>query len=344
MNLTTVARAPISAVAAALRTGLVAAVTLAVLLVAPQAAEAELSAWFTFSPETPSTYEQVVFTAASTEPGETQRWDLSGNRVCDDASGPSAQRSFLGAGVYSVTLCVSNGTDEATTTRKVTVMNRPPVAAFTYAPSAPLAGDTVSLTSISADPDGPITSQAWDLDNDGVFDDAYGATALLSLPLAGSFPVRLQVTDRDGADSVALTTITVGERPPDAITPFPVVSMVSVVSAEGTRLEQLVISAPEGARIRIRCRGHGCPFQRLTRMATVTRPATRVQALVSKRVRIRAFARHTLRPGAVVQIWVTKRGEIGKYTRFRIRKGKPPNRADRCLPPGARRPMRCPGS
>jgi hypothetical protein len=318
---------------------------LAVLLVAPHAAHANPIASFTFSPQFPLTGEDVTFTSESTGVVEPQRWDLDGDRVCDDATGPTAHRSFATAGTYLVTLCVSDGNGQSGSQGlNVPVQNRPPVAAFTYAPSAPLAGDTVSLTSISADPDGPITSQAWDLNNDGVFDDAYGATALLSLPLAGSFPVRLRVTDRDGADSVAVTTITVGERPPDAITPFPVVSMVSVVSAEGTRLEQLVISAPDGARIRIRCRGHGCPFQRLTRMATVTRPATRVQALVSKRVRIRAFARHTLRPGAVVQIWVTKRGEIGKYTRFRIRKGKPPSRADRCLPPGARRPMRCPAS
>ena len=316
-----------------MRTALLAAV---LALLPAQAVSANPVASFTFSPASPMTGEMVSFTSQSSGVDQPERWDLDGDRICDDASGPTARRSYPTAGTYLVTLCVSDSSGQtASQALNVPVGNRPPVAAFTYAPGAPLSGDTLSLTSISADPDGPITSQAWDLDGDGVFDDATGSTASLAFPLAGRFPVALRVTDRDGAATMAFATIPVAQRPPDAITPFPVVSMVSSISSEGTRLEQLVIRAPDGARVKIRCRGGGCPFHRLTRMA-------KVEALASKVIRIRRFARHRLRPGAVVQIWVTKRGEIGKYTRFRIRSGKPPARADRCLMPGVKRPVRCP--
>ena len=44
----------------------------------------------------------------------------------------------------------------------------------------------------------------------------------------------------------------------------------------------------------------------------------------------------------IVRVFVTKPGTIGKYTRIRIRGGKPPARADRCLPPSSWTPMKCP--
>ena len=172
-------------------------------------------------------------------------------------------------------------------------------------------------------------SQDWDLDGDGAFDDAHGPTASASFTAAGPHPVGLLVSDRDGAAGVAQVTISVRARPPAAIAPFPVVRIVGSFGALGIRIEQLVITAPEGARVEIRCRGRGCPFRKLIR---APKPQT---------VRVRRFARRILRPGAVVQVWVTRPGEIGKYTRLRIRKGKRPTRVDRCLMPGSRRPTSC---
>jgi hypothetical protein len=343
--MTTVGRACISRIAAALRRGLAAAVISLLLLAAPQVARAVPLASFTYSPEAPFTNELVTFTSTSTGVVEPQRWGFDVDRSCNDATGPSVQRSFPTAGVYTVTLCGSDGAGkENYAVYDVTVQNRPPVAAFTFAPAAPLTGDSVALTSLSADSDGPITSQAWDLDGDGAFEDAQGPTASVSFPAAGTFTVRLMVGDRDGAANVAARTITVGERPPDAIAPFPIVSMVAKIGEQGTQVEQLLVKAPVGARVRIRCRGRGCPFHRLSRIARAAEASVSVKALAARIIRIRRFGRHTLRPGTVVQIWVTKRGEIGKYTRFLIRKGKPPSRVDRCVMPGAKRPVRCPGS
>jgi PKD repeat protein len=342
--MTTVGRALISGIAAALRLGLAAAAILLLVLAAPQVARAVPLVSFTYSPESPLTNDPVTFTSTSSGVVEPQRWGFDLDRNCDDAIGQIVQRSFPTAGVYTVTLCGDDGAGKRSfAVYDVTVGNRPPVAAFTLAPAAPLTGDIVMLTSISADSDGPITSQAWDLDGDGAFDDAQGPTASVSFGDPGTYTVRLMVGDRDGAANVAVRTITVGERPPEAIAPFPIVSMVAKIGEQGTQIEQLLVKAPAGAHVRIRCRGRGCPFHRLTRIARSTAASVSVKALAARIIRIRRFGRHTLRPGAVVQVWVTKHGEIGKYTRFLIRKGKPPSRVDRCVMPGSRRPSRCAG-
>ena len=310
-----------------------AALTLFLVCTAP-AAKADPVAQFSYSPATPLTNELVTFTSNST--GVTgQTWDLDGDRTCGDVTGPTAQWSFPIADVYSVTLCVRDASGQsASQTLRVTVGNRAPVAAFTYAPAAPLTGERIILSSTSGDPDGPIVAQGWDLDGDGAFDDGAGPTAELSFPTAGLYPVRLAVADRNGATAAAELQIQVREPPPEPLTPFPIVSMLAVVGDRGTMVRELVVRAPVGARIRVRCRGRGCPFRSFVRKAEAQARAARI-------VRIRRFGDHLLRPGTVIEIRVTKRGEIGKFTRFLIRKGKPPKRTDRCLPPGAKRPKRC---
>jgi PKD domain-containing protein len=315
------------------------AVALALLLslsfsfIAP-AARADPVAQFSYSPSSPLTGETVTFTSTSTGVS-AETWDLDGDRLCGDREGSTAQWAYAIPDVYKVTLCVGDGSGQsASQTLRITVRNRAPVASFTYAPATPLTGERIVLSSISADPDGPIVGQSWDLDGDGAFDDGTGPTAEWAFLSPGTHPVRLVVADRNGASSFAELPVVVHEPPPEPITPFPVVSMLAAVAKRGTTIEQLVVRAPAGAKIRVRCRGRSCPFRSFAMKAGVEAKASRI-------VRIRRFRRHLLRPGTVIEIRVTKRGEIGKFTRFLIRKGKPPKRTDRCLPPGANRPKRC---
>jgi hypothetical protein len=49
-----------------------------------------------------------------------------------------------------------------------------------------------------------------------------------------------------------------------------------------------------------------------------------------------------LRAGVVLEIRVSAANQIGKYTRLTIRKGKLPQRVDRCLSPGGAKTMACP--
>ncbi len=72
----------------------------------------------------------------------------------------------------------------------------------------------VTLTDTSTDPDGTIAARAWDLDDDGQYDDAGGASATRTFSAAGTFTVRLRVTDDDGAQATTSRQITVSAAPP----------------------------------------------------------------------------------------------------------------------------------
>ncbi|EMI53431.1 extracellular nuclease [Rhodopirellula sallentina SM41] len=100
-------------------------------------------------------------------------------------------------------------------------------------PYSDTVGGTITLSgSDSTDTDGTIAAYAWDLDNDGEFDDATGETTIYSATTAGTFTVGLQITDNDGAISTDTATITVSP----AITPGLVVTQsggATVVSESG---------------------------------------------------------------------------------------------------------------
>ncbi|HEX7184807.1 MAG TPA: Calx-beta domain-containing protein [Thermoanaerobaculia bacterium] len=66
----------------------------------------------------------------------------------------------------------------------------------------------------STDRDGTIVSYQWDLDADGAFDDATGATASRTFPDEGSFTVALQVTDNSGETDIDTATVTVRNAAP----------------------------------------------------------------------------------------------------------------------------------
>jgi hypothetical protein len=71
----------------------------------------------------------------------------------------------------------------------------------------------------SYDPDGTIIKYAWDLDNDGKFDDAVGATPTVSFTAPGIGNIHPKVTDNNGATDTDTTTLTITKQspPPDGI-------------------------------------------------------------------------------------------------------------------------------
>jgi hypothetical protein len=113
--------------------------------------------------------------------------------------------------------------------------------------------------------------------------------------------------------------------------PSAVVRLSGQVFERVTVIRLLTIKGPLGAIVRVRCVGRDCPVRSVRRRV-------RKAGLV----RFRIFER-SLRPGTRLVILVRRGAEIGKYTRFAIRAGERPLRTDRCLLPGQRRPVRCPG-
>ena len=227
----------------ALRPGFVAAAML--LALAPQGAPAAPLDLFSFSPAAPFTSEQVTF--ASTYNERHRIADMGPRRrpALRRRHGPDGQVVLLAGRRLCGHALHQRGASNATSTQRFTVQNRPPAAAITYAPLSPKSGDSVSLASTSADPDGPLVSQDWDLDGDGGFDDWSGPTASVTFSDAGNHQIGLRVTDRDGAASATAVTIAVQEPPVHALSPFPVVRIVGSFGTPGIRIEQLVITGAE---------------------------------------------------------------------------------------------------
>jgi len=96
--------------------------------------------------------------------------------------------------------------------------NAPPVAVATATPGSGSATLAVTFSgSGSTDPDaGDVLAYAWDLDDDGAYDDATGASASRTFTAPGSYTVRLRVTDLLGATSTASVGVNVDNDAPTA--------------------------------------------------------------------------------------------------------------------------------
>ena len=340
------------------------------------------TACFTQSPPAPQTGEPVTFDSGCSSDRDGTiagvSWDLNGDNVWHDLDDrgvrdqPTAVKTFDRPGTYTVQVGVADDDGRLDGfTQTVTVANRAPSAAFTVSPARPVAGDTVTLTSTATDADGTIARQTWDLDNDGQYDDATGATATWRPSAAGSYSVALRAEDDAGAAGTNAQAIVVGSRPvprpttpaggfdnsgpaappppppPPALPaqpapptlrlldPFPVVRMRGRTTPRGARLKLFSVRGPHGAIATVRCKGRSCPAKRLRRkIKTKSKRGART-------VRFKRLQRF-LRGGTVLRVTVRKRGMVGKYTRIRIRRIKVPVRVDRCVRPGSARPKPCP--
>jgi len=87
-------------------------------------------------------------------------------------------------------------------------INRPPTASIAVDEPSPLIGRRVRFTATAGDPDGPLTGLAWDLDDDGAFDDGEGPVADFAFVAAGDHVVRLEVRDNQHERHVFPTTVT----------------------------------------------------------------------------------------------------------------------------------------
>jgi PKD domain len=290
------------------------------------------SASFTVSPVSPLSLEPVTFTSTSTGDVSSVGWDLDNDGSFDDSTNTSATLSFPSAAVYTVRLrAYGYGGAYGDQVQPIRVFNRPPTATIAYFPAAPKAGDPLNLVALPEDSDGTVVSEEWDLDGDGVFE-ASGALVTHTFPTPGAYTVLLRVTDNDHAAVVASQVIRVDAKPPEFLSPFPLVRVSGKVTVAGARINRLVIEAPSGAKVKIRCHGGGCK----RRQQAKTAPSTGGPTFL----RFPQFERR-LRPHAVLEIFVTKPGTIGKYTRLTIRGGKRPLRYDLCIYPGAKRPRAC---
>jgi len=168
---------------------------------------------FTFSPEEPTTRDEIQFTDRSTDPeGELVSWfwdfgDGSGSRERNPT------HRYSEPGTYTVKLVVEDGgglsARKAKQIRVTKGVNRPPQADFAFSPEEPRAGETVQFIDKSIDEDGEVVKWEWDF-GDGDISTVQSPSHKYARP--GTYSVRLKVTDNEGASDTITKEIVVISR------------------------------------------------------------------------------------------------------------------------------------
>jgi hypothetical protein len=258
----------------------------------------------------------------------TCTWDLDGDGSFE-TPGCTANRTYARAGTFTVGLRVDDGLVTDTATKAITVANRQPVARFTIAPDAPLAGEAVGFDSgASSDPDGTIVARAWDLDGDGEFDDGSSPAAAFTFGTAGTHTVRRQVVDDNGAAAIASAEVEVapGATAPPVVAsaaPKPAVAPLKPLAAtlryafnrnatSATFTSLLVRHLPVGAAVKATCTGGGCAKRAFTAVAK------------SDSVSLKPLTGRKLKAGAVIAVKITMAGTTGRTITLTVRKGRDP--------------------
>jgi PKD repeat protein len=92
-----------------------------------------------------------------------------------------------------------------------------PFPSFVWGPTGPLSNQPVLFASTSTTIfDRNLSSQIWDLNGDGEFGDASGATVTWSFPTPGTYKVSLRVRDDRGDQADITEMVPVGNAPPVA--------------------------------------------------------------------------------------------------------------------------------
>ncbi len=110
--------------------------------------------------------------------------------------------------------------DQASTFNTLDAGNTAPTAAFGFAGGQGLSVVLDAAASFDPDPspevragDDGIAAYAWDLDGDGVYDDAYGQILTLNFDAPGDYAISLMVWDDDGATATTTDIVTVVANP-----------------------------------------------------------------------------------------------------------------------------------
>jgi subtilisin-like proprotein convertase family protein len=149
-------------------------------------------------------------------------WDLDGDGSFETDTGttPSAARAYPSKATVPVGLRVTDDSGHQGSVSLPLAVTHAPVADFSYTPSHPVTGDTITLDAgASSDADGAITGYTWDLDGNGSFERDGGAAATTTFVFSrpGIHTVRLRVADDTGAVSTEAVDVTVANRAPAAL-------------------------------------------------------------------------------------------------------------------------------
>lgn len=167
-----------------------------------------LLASFTFSPSSPLVAQSITFTASTTGGSApfSFSWSSTGASPAT-GSGSTFTTAYAVHGTYTMNLIVTDAKgNTASSSQSFFVHTLPLTASFTYTPSSPLAGQTVTFTGTASAGCSPYTV-AWDFGDNSVFSTAFQVNH--SYSSAGSYSVKMTVTDYCGTAITVTQTVTV---------------------------------------------------------------------------------------------------------------------------------------
>ena len=157
--------------------------------------------------------ESVTLDASASEDATAYRYDKFGDGGFGDwLDRASLDVTYDQEGTYEPQVQVRSADDRTDIascgTLTVESPNDGPTAEFTYSPTEPTTGETVSFDSTTSDPDGEIVGHEWRVDGEVVGDQP---SLEYAFPGPGEYTVSLTITDDDGATTTAERTVTVQE-------------------------------------------------------------------------------------------------------------------------------------
>ncbi len=170
------------------------------------------TAVFAFSPKTPQVGTPVVFDAVGSTavPGRRivgYNWNFGDGTLAD---GVAPVHAYTSAGQYVVTLSVTDDAGKKGVQSQTVSVSDParPTPAFTFSPTDPQPGDTVTFNAAASLPSSgrQIVSYTWDFGDGGT---ATGATASHVFASERTYTVTLTIVDDAGTKAVLAKTVTV---------------------------------------------------------------------------------------------------------------------------------------
>jgi hypothetical protein len=154
----------------------------------------------------------ISFTGTASDWGtdiDAYQWDWNNDGVYD-ATGASANHTWNNPGTYPVHLKVTDAQKgEGITSVNVVVNNIPPSNVDAGGPYTGTSGQSVALNGSATCAAVDTCSYAWDLDGNGLYNDATGASINVVWYATGPHTVGLQVTDDDGVSATDTATVNI---------------------------------------------------------------------------------------------------------------------------------------
>jgi PKD repeat protein len=198
-------------------------------------APSALAASFAYSPSSPVVGQTVTF-AASASGGTspyTFTWSFGDGSI---GTGSTTTHTYSTTGTFSVTLTVkdSGPSQQAATSQQSIRVMIPLSTSFTFTPSSPDAGQSVSFTGSASGGTSPY-GYSWNFGDGGT---GSGSLVKHTYQSSGTYTVGLTVPDSGGQVVATSKTITVNARPSASFTyspsnPLPLQSITFTASATG---------------------------------------------------------------------------------------------------------------